>query len=672
LRIPNPVLVMAIVLFLCPCPASAGSIPPHSSAKPVKEAHTAKKGKSTVIASFGWIYLSSCLPETVQFTDSSYTSSAGIVSWSWDFGDGSSSTDQEPLHDFNSNGDYIVTLTVTDDLGFSSSNIQTITISSNSPTVYLGNDTTVCSGTIVTLDAGPQPGCFYYWSTGEMTQQIHVSVTGDYWVQVYNSTCTGMATIHVTVNPALKASFSFTKSATCLPVTVTFNDHSVACNSTIVSWKWDFGDGTTSTLQQPSHDYTTAGNYLARLTIADNNGKKDSTLLTVPISLNSVSVNLGNDTTICGTDSITLNPGTTGDSYLWSNGDTASTITTTQAGMYWVQVTSGSCTGRDSVVLNTTFPLAAGFGNVITGQCLPVDVQFTDSSTVICGAVPITQWSWQFGDGDSSHLQNPHHVYNKKGFFTVQLTIGNSIGMGTVVNHQIEIKNTGPKGQLENDTTICAGGNIQLDAGNIGAVFNWQPAGFFDNPHAQNPFVYPTKTTQFLVDISKCGETIEDSIMIYVDSMVRPVINQTGSVLNASVANGYQWYREGQIIETAVFKNFQPDQPGYYQVEGNNERGCRSISTPYFYLTNGGHNLGGSKIRLKMGPNPAHGTITVWISKIPPHPTKMVLYDVHGKIVYSGMINGNINVIDVSRLNGTYFARFNCGSEELVIPILVL
>ena len=145
MRIPNPVLVMAIVLFLCPCPASAGSIPPHSSAKPVKEAHTAKKGKSTVIASFGWIYLSSCLPETVQFTDSSYTSSAGIVSWSWDFGDGSSSTDQEPLHDFNSNGDYIVTLTVTDDLGFSSSNIQTITISSNSPTVYLGNDTTVCS-----------------------------------------------------------------------------------------------------------------------------------------------------------------------------------------------------------------------------------------------------------------------------------------------------------------------------------------------------------------------------------------------------------------------------------------------------------------------------------------------------------------------------------------------
>lgn len=659
----------ALLLFIFPFYLLANT----ATAKKLPFASKTKHltGKSTVAANFGWLYLSPCLPQTIQFTDSSSTTSVSIVSWSWDFGDGSTSTDQEPLHDYYANGTYTVTLTVTDDLGFSNTQIKSVTVTTNTPVVSLGNDTTVCDGIVVTLDAGPQPGCSYYWSTGETTRQIQVTTTGDYWVQVFNSTCSASSMVRVTVNPKLAVLFDFVKAATCVPVTVQFTDNSVACSSTIVSWNWDFGDGNVSTQQHPSHDYFLPGDYSVHLTVMDNNGVKDSTILTVPITLNALNVQLGNDTSICGSDSITFNPGITGDSYLWSNGDTTSTITTRKAGLYWVQVTHGICTGSDSILLSTTAPMKAYMGVDIPSQCLPVTAHFTDGSVLLCGSLPISSWKWLFGDGDSSILQNPDHVYTKKGVVTVRLVIGNSLGITDTVTRQIEIKTTMPVFNLGADTTICAGSSIQLDAGNAGATYNWQPASLINNTQVQNPVVFPAKTTLFSVDISQCGETIRDSIMIYIDSMVRPAVNQTGNVLNASFANAYQWYKGDQIIETAVNKNFQPQQPGYYQVEAINSRGCRNKSVPFFFLPQNSHNLGKAKVKLRLGPNPAHGTVTVWISNKTELSTKMLIYDVHGKTVYSGVLNGNINTFDVSRLKGSYFVRFCCGNDDLILPLVI-
>ena len=76
---------------------------------------------------------------SVQFTDGSMDADGQIVSWAWDFGDGSTSTEQSPLHVYTAAGDYTVSLTVTDDLGLSQQSMHTITVDSggNPPSITL-------------------------------------------------------------------------------------------------------------------------------------------------------------------------------------------------------------------------------------------------------------------------------------------------------------------------------------------------------------------------------------------------------------------------------------------------------------------------------------------------------------------------------------------------------
>ncbi|HSL18823.1 MAG TPA: PKD domain-containing protein [Methylomirabilota bacterium] len=84
---------------------------------------------SAPTASFDWSPQSPAVGETVQFTD---TSSGGPTSWLWDFGDGSSSTDQNPVHSFDSAGDSTVTLTVTSAAGSDSASA-TVTVGASQP-----------------------------------------------------------------------------------------------------------------------------------------------------------------------------------------------------------------------------------------------------------------------------------------------------------------------------------------------------------------------------------------------------------------------------------------------------------------------------------------------------------------------------------------------------------
>ncbi|MBN4051355.1 T9SS type A sorting domain-containing protein, partial [bacterium AH-315-M05] len=206
-----------------------------------------------------------------------------------------------------------------------------VTVNGPSPTVNLGNDTTVCDS--VQLDAGNCCSASYLWSTSEITQTIYASSTGTYWVDVTENSCTTRDSIDVTVN---------------VEATVNLGNDTTVCDSILLDaentgadYLWSTGE-TTQTIYASS-----TGTYWVNVTAVPCDSVRDSIVVTVnpgPV------VDLGNDTTVC--DSVQLDAGNAGATYLWSTGETTQTIYASLSGLntYWVDVTEIPCPAvRDSI-----------------------------------------------------------------------------------------------------------------------------------------------------------------------------------------------------------------------------------------------------------------------------------------------------------------------------------
>ena len=149
-------------------------------------------------------------------------------------------------------------------------------ITANTPIqVSLGNDTTVCVGDF-DLNAGSGFNS-YAWSSGETTQTITVSTSGLHFVDVIDSnTCSSSDTIEIFNFPEPIADFNFNINGW----SVDFTNSSTNDDT----YLWDFGDGNTSTVENPTHVYTTDGNYTVCLTITSTDGCVDTTCQVVAAS----------------------------------------------------------------------------------------------------------------------------------------------------------------------------------------------------------------------------------------------------------------------------------------------------------------------------------------------------------------------------------------------------
>lgn len=161
-------------------------------------------------------------------------------------------------------GQYSVTVTNI----YNCSSSDTINITHNPyPIVDLGVDTMICSVTPLILNAS-NAGASYLWNTNENTQTISVSQAGDYSVAVTNGyNCIGKDTITITVRPLTdNFGFDFEPLFNIQPGRVKFTpiNHNPA-----YTYFWDFGDGTTSDITMPTHDYASSGNYTVSLRSSD-------------------------------------------------------------------------------------------------------------------------------------------------------------------------------------------------------------------------------------------------------------------------------------------------------------------------------------------------------------------------------------------------------------------
>jgi PKD repeat protein len=207
--------------------------------------------------------------------------SSGATSWAWNFGDGFTSSLQNPAHIYSSPGSYTIQLTASGNGGqsFASRNVS---VTSGIASDFTFSPTAPTTQTNVTFtDRSSGNVASRVWTFGDgtsSTQQNPVkryASAGNYNVVLAVSTATGLTSTSshiVTVTTATPAgtpvSAAFDMSATSVTVggNVTFTDRSTGSPS---SWQWNFGDGATSSAQNPAHIYVVQGSYTVSLIAAN-------------------------------------------------------------------------------------------------------------------------------------------------------------------------------------------------------------------------------------------------------------------------------------------------------------------------------------------------------------------------------------------------------------------
>ncbi|MEO7445972.1 MAG: PKD domain-containing protein, partial [Ferruginibacter sp.] len=415
-------------------------------------------GKAQPAANFSATPVSGCAPLLVMFNDLSTGNPSG---WKWDLGNGTISFLQNPSVTYFNPGLYTVKLVVQNAQGKDSIiRQQYIKIFALPQPAFSASTQTGCyplpvqfqdeslagSGTIAEWlwdfgdgsTATVQNPSHTYTSTGNFNVSLKVKNTNG-----CEKTLTRSQFIHI--NEGVHADFSNTSPNSCTaPITINFTN--LSTGSGVLQYAWNFGDGTTSVLPNPSHTYSGSGSYTISLIVFNSNGCRDTMIRPGQVSVGNifpdfqVPVLLCTETPVIFTNTSTPVPA----SVSWNFGDLTSTTLLNPvksfdlSGIYQVKMVAnfGSCI--DSVTKSVTVvsrPVTAFNALPLTGCKAPLLVQFTNSSL---GAI---NFKWYFGDGDSASITSPSHLYTAPGVYTVTLITTNAAGCtDTVVrNNYIHI-----------------------------------------------------------------------------------------------------------------------------------------------------------------------------------------------------------------------------------------
>jgi len=421
-----------------------------------------------------------CAPFAVEFADSSIVGDS-IISWEWHFGDGTTSTLQHPNHTYSDTGSFDVTLII----NTSTSCADTLT-QLDCVTVYpavQGVDFVVIPQIACAID----PIVFFNtsnvigsmdwtWDVGDGTTKSGLNAshfyqdTGSFHVTLIAESEFG-CTDTITYPNAIQiiepvALFDVSPPISCtLPATVQFTDQSLGADT----WTWDFGDSTSSTLQNPTHTYTQAGSYTVILRVYNASTDCDDEaefVITIPEPEADFIVANPNGctdfTVFFGNDSRDT------ETYQWDFGDGNTSTdenpshTYTQAGVYNIRLVATDSLGCSDTLSRANYVQVGSLHNDFTANatqgCTPLEVSFIETATIApIGVADIETWLWDFGDGNIDTSKNPVHTYTEPGSYTVTLYLQNRLGCWDTLSRIDYIQAWGPLTHFAPDQTAdCA------------------------------------------------------------------------------------------------------------------------------------------------------------------------------------------------------------------------
>src|SRR6266516_3422951 len=373
-------------------------------------------------------FSSSCSALTCSFTSTSSDPDGSIASYSWAFGDGATSTVQNPSHSYAAAGSYNVTLTVTDNQGATNAVSHSVTVAAGTQPPVAAFSSSCRALTCSFTSTGSDPDgsiASYSWAFGDgATSTVQnpshsYAAAGSYTVTLTvtdNQGATNAVSHSVTVTAANQppvAAFS----SSCSALTCSFTSTSSDPDGTIASYSWTFGDGATSTVQNPSHTYAAGGTYTVTLTVTDNqSAANQAPTANFTFSCSGLS---------CSFTSTSSDPDGSIAGYSWNFGD--ATTSTAQnpshsyaaAGTYNVTLTVTDNQGATNSVTHSVTLAAANQPPVaaFSSSCSALTCSFTSTSSDPDGT--IASYSWAFGDGATSTVQSPSHTYAAAGSYMV-------------------------------------------------------------------------------------------------------------------------------------------------------------------------------------------------------------------------------------------------------------
>ncbi|MCB0397163.1 MAG: PKD domain-containing protein [Flavobacteriales bacterium] len=387
---------------------------------------------------------------------------------------------------------------------------------------------------------------------------------------------------------------SFVNSAGNCSGEISFTDQS---QNTITTYLWDFGDGGTSSQQNPTYTYTTSGTFTVKLTVTGPYGTNTSTknnLLT--INLPEITSTTGDAS--CGPAALTLQAAGKGtlewyDAQTGGNmvgsGTSFTTPLLNNTTSYWVQSRVVDFADNAGPSDNTIGTGASFTVNDLRGLFFDVLAPFT-LKTVKVYAGAAGDRTIEVLDGDGGNVVHTKTVTIPSGESRVTLDFPMTVANGYF------IKVTGATVDLyRND----AGPNYPYTVTDVVSITgsNASSAGYYY-------YFYDWEVE------NSCTGGLEEVVGTINSNPATPVVTYTSPTLSTPGGlTSYQWYHDGNIIVGATNNTYDPTAPGNYTVEVTDANGCKSVSDPFLITSTGGFLTSGAVIMVF--PNPGTGVFQV-------------------------------------------------------------
>lgn len=506
----------------------------------------------TPTAEFGTNVNVGCSPFAFDFSNTSY----GLPdSYYWDYGDGTTSTTNDSLfsHTYttgNNPTNYTIMLVADNECG-SDTAYHTITVLPNTVTAFFNADVTAgCEPLTVNFSQFSQGSTNFSWDFGDGNVSTLGSPThtfanaGTYTVQLFaDDGCSFDTTsIQITVHPSPFVDFISNPDSVCIDEEFTFTNLSVGLSNV----SWNFDDGNTSTLTNPTHAYAASGIYnVTMIGTSATNGCVDSVTHPVVVSTNPVADFTFNPANGCIPLPVAFtNNSVNADFYQWSFGDGNTSgnqnpnHTYSQSGAFVIQLVASNlngCTDTIEQIVNA-FPLPqASFTISDDTICYtPGPVTFTNTST---GAI---SYAWDFGNGNTSAINSPTTNYTNVGQHIIELIAENQYGCLDTAYGMVEVFQRPVALFSVSSDTVCANSPVQLmDLSTFATQYYWEfgdgntsnlpnPSHTYDSPGIYN-------VTLHVYGAGGCGDTLTMNSAVF----VHPTPSADFTYTNVEVSGTY-------------------------------------------------------------------------------------------------------------------------------------